>query len=609
MFANPVVTDVFIAVVALLGAPLAFRTIRAALAGQFATDVVATLSITGALVLRQPFVGLVIVVMQAGGEALERYAARRASAAVSALESAAPQFAHVECDGVMTDVAVSAVRVGDLLLVRPGELVPNDGLVIDGASDLDTSTLTGESVPRRAAAGVEVLSGMTNGMGSFRMRATAIATESQYARIVELVRAAQAAKAPLQRLADRYAVWFTPLTIVVCVIAFAATHDWMRVLAILVAATPCPLILAVPVGMVGGISRAAAHQIIVRDGGTLERLSRVNVAVVDKTGTLTVGRPALEEVRAMPAWNEAELLRLAAAVEARSSHQLARVIVAHAAQRDVPLDDGRDVVETPGSGATGIVGDHTVSVGSRAYILERCAQDAEMTALESTPAALLAYVAVDGHFAGIFTFADTVRPELHDVLSSLRAGGIHRIVLLSGDHAPIARALADAVGIDEAHGDCLPGDKAAFIQRLRDGGDVVMMVGDGVNDAPALSSADVGIALASHGRGITTEAADVVILVDSLDRIPECLDIGRRTIRIVKESIWVGLGLSFMAMGFAAFGWLTPLMGAGAQELIDVGVIFNALRASGRGSHRRDANSGHVALTIADSAGPLVVAS
>ena len=566
---------------AVSGAPILWSTLAAARRGRFATDIVASFSIVGALALEQPLAGLVIVLMQSGGEALERYAEGRASAAVRTLEEAAPRIAHRVSGERIEDVPASAVRIGDELLVRPGDLIPADGVVTEGESELDTSSLTGEARPVRARPGVEVMSGTANGYGALRMRASALAEQSQYARIVQLVRTAQASKAPLQRIADRYAVWFTPLTLIVCGAAVLLTHDWMRALAILVVATPCPLILATPVAIVGGINRGARRHIIVRNGGALEHIGRVHVAVFDKTGTLTIGKPRLKAVHAAPQFSAAGVLQYAAAVEQGSSHLLARVIVEQAEQDGLALPRGSEHVESPGHGVAGMVEGHTVRVGARGFVVPECESGIlDAAALEHSDATLRAYVAIDGQLAGVIEFADEIRPELPRVLAKLRALGVPRIALLSGDHAPIARALAERVGIDETYGDLLPAEKAAFVERLRAEGGAVMMVGDGINDAPALSSADVGVALAGHGGGITAEAADIIILVDSLDRVTDAITIGRRTLRIARQSIITGLGLSGAFMLVAAFGGIPPVVGAALQELVDVAVIVNALRSA-----------------------------
>jgi heavy metal translocating P-type ATPase len=563
------------------GLPLVARTVRDALRGHFATDIVASLSIVGAVLLAQPLAGLVIVLMQTGGEALERYAAGRASAALRRLEEAAPRIAHVQRgDGArVEDVAATQVVVGDVLVVLPGELLPCDGTVIDGESELDTSSLTGEPAPIRATAGVRVMSGMINALGSFRYRATAIAEQSQYAKIVEQVRAAQRSKAPLQRLADRYAVWFTPITIAVCAVAVTITHDWQRVLAILVVATPCPLILATPVALIGGINRAARHFIIVRSGGAIEHLARVNTVVFDKTGTLTVGKPRLEGIYIAPRFDRADVLSAAAAAEQRSSHLLARVLVDAVRAEGIPIPLGTDHQETAGQGMAAVVNGRRILVGARGFVVPRTIDGAAVSdRLEHPDATLRAYVAVDDRLAAVLEYADQVRSDLGALLDGLTQDGVDRFMLLSGDHAPIARDIAERVGIQEAYGDLLPPDKADFIELLRAEGRVVMMVGDGINDAPALARADVGVALASQGAGIAAESADAVLLDDRIGRVRDAMRIARRTMHIARQSIVVGLGLSGLAMIVAAFGALPAVAGAALQEAIDIAVILNALR-------------------------------
>lgn len=563
------------------GAPVLVRTVFAVLKGNFATDVVAALAIGTSLALQQPFAGLVVVLMQTGGEALERYAEGKASAAVRALEDAAPRTAHLVADGHEHDIPVESIAVGDRLVVRPGEVVPCDGEVVEGHSELDTSQLTGEPVPRSAAPGTPVMSGMLNGSGAFVIHATARSGESQYARIVEMVKSAEASKSPLQRLADRYAGWFTPITIVVCALAWWWSGDATRALAVLVVATPCPLILATPVAIIGGINRAATRHIIVRSGSALERLSDAQVAVFDKTGTITEGRPRVSRVLALDGIAERELLRLAGAVEQRAGHLLARS-TAEAAREDagtLPLP--QHVREAPGQGVAGEVDGHTVVVGARGYVLRQIGADpAVATPLDDGGVTLRAFVAIDGALRGAIDYDDRVRASAAGLLRALPALGVRRTLLLSGDNTRNAEAIAAQVGITEAVGDLLPGDKVDRVAALSRDVGRVMMVGDGTNDAPALSRADVGIALAGHGGGITAEAADVVILIDDLSRVGEAMRIAQGTLRVARQSIGVGLGLSAAGMVVAALGYLPPVAGALAQEAIDVAVILNALRAS-----------------------------
>jgi len=569
--------------VVLMGFPLVLRTTRDALRGRFATDIVASFSIVGAVALGQPLAGLVIVLMQAGGEALERYAEGRASAALQALEEAAPRIAHVERPGSagVEDIAATQVVVGDTIVVRPGDILPCDGVVIDGESDVDASSLTGEPVPIRAAAGVRVMSGMINALGSFRYRATAIANESEYAQIVARVREAQGSKAPLQRLADQYAVWFTPVTLAVCAVAVAVSHDPLRALAILVVATPCPLILAAPVALIGGINRAARYRVIVRSGAALERLSSVDTAVFDKTGTLTVGKPRLHAIRTVATIGRADVLAAAASVEQRSSYLLGQVLVDAARSDGIRPQPVEKLKEAPGQGISAFVNGQRVTIGARSFVIPRTVDGATIAPqLESSDAALRTYVAFDDRFVAVIEFADELRPNLSALFMNLRTVGIDRFVLLSGDHGPVVRAIAERIGIPDARGDLLPGDKVNAIAQLQQEGRTVMMIGDGINDAPALAVADVGVALASYGAGIAAESADAVILADSIDHVFDGIQIARRSMHIARQSITVGLGLSAIAMVAAGLGLLAPVVGAAVQEAIDVAVILNALRAA-----------------------------
>jgi len=570
--------------ISLIGAgfPVVWRTLRAARNGNYATDVVASLSIVTAAIIGQPLAGLVIVLMQTGGEALERFAERRASAAVRELENAAPRIAHlITGTRGLLDVPVGQLKVGDVFLVRPGELVPCDGIVLSGISEIDASQLTGEAIPVPAQQGTRVMSGSLNAHGVLSIRATTLAAESQYSKIVELVREAQATKSPLQRLADRYAIWFTPTTLIVCVVTFAFTRNWTSVLSVLVVSTPCPLILATPVALIGGINRAAREKIVMRHGAALEMLSDATLAVFDKTGTLTIGKPAVKMVIPLPGFTERAVLRNAGAVEHGSSHLLARVVTEEAEKRFGNLPQSRQHREWPGEGMTGVIGGTEVVVGSRAFVARHASAPLdEFDIAENGDTGLRAYVLIAGNPAGIIEYADSLRPELKSFLARIADLGLSRTVLLSGDRAANAKAVGLAAGIREVHGELLPADKATMVSRFRARGDVVLMVGDGTNDAPALSAADVGVALAGHGGGVTSEAADVVVLVDDLAKVGEAVAISRRTMRLARQSIVTGLVLSGVAMIFAAFGLIPPTEGALIQEGIDVAVILNALRAS-----------------------------
>ncbi len=554
--------------------------------GNFASDIVASLAIVGALAFDQPLAGLIVVLMQTGGEALEHWAEGRATAAVRALEESAPRVAHRITDAGTTDITVDQIAIGDRCLVRPGEMVPCDGIVDDGEGEVDLARITGEPIPVHLVVGDEVRSGGVVLARPLVIRATARSGESLYARIVELVREAQAAKAPLQRLADRAAVWFTPFTIIACIATYLITGDAVRVLAVLVVATPCPLILAAPVAIIGGINRAARERVVVRTGAALERLASVTAMALDKTGTLTVGHPDVRDVLPGPGFDRATILRLAASLEQRSGHPLARSVVRAAQLDKLALTDASDVHEDAGRGVDGIVEGRKISVGSPRWTSEIApAAQVALTALPPVQATeTAAVVVVDGQYAGIILFADALRPNLPDFFAQLRAIGITRSVLLSGDRDARVQEVARELGVAEAHGDLLPDDKVDRIKAMVASGERVAMIGDGINDAPALSAAHLGVALAAHGGGIAAESADCVLLADDLTLVPRAIKISRRAMRIAKQSIYVGIGLSIIAMGFAAAGLLPPVAGALVQEAIDVAVILNAIRAATPGN-------------------------
>jgi heavy metal translocating P-type ATPase len=564
------------------GAPVVYGTVRGMLGGRFAADLVATLAIVTAAVMSEPLVGLIVVIMQTGGEGLERRARRRASDATRELEAAAPRTAHRYAGERLEDIHVSDIRVGDLLLLRPGELVPCDGIVVEGRSHLDTAAITGEPMPVAVVRGTRVRSGSANQEGALTIEATALARDSEYETIVDLVRTAHEHKAPLQRLADKYAVWFTPATILLAVIAYLLSGESSRVLAVLVVATPCPLILATPVAVIGGINRSARQRVVMRHGAALEHLGEIEVLVLDKTGTITVGRPQVSRVVTISSISEDELLRLAAAVEQTSSHVLAKATVAAARDRDMQLPHPSNAQELAGRGVTGEVAGHTVTIGARAFV-----QSIHPSATESLSApdagqtgVARAYVAIDDRAAGYIEYADTVREDLAQLREDLRLLGVRRILLLSGDTDAQTQAVARIAGLSEARGDLMAGDKAAIVQQLVQAGERVGMVGDGTNDAPALATATVGIALAAHSGGIAAAAADVVILGDNLTLITDAIRISRRTMRIARQGIGIGLGLSGAGMLLAAVGILPPLAGALFQEVIDLIVIGNAIRAA-----------------------------
>ena len=484
------------------------------------------------------------------------------------------------------------MKRGDALLVRAGEIIPVDGLITSPGAVIDELALTGEPIPVTRQEGEIVRSGTLNAGETFSINTTVTASESTYAGIVRLVTAAQTAKAPFIRLADRYALLLLPVTIVVAGAAWYLTGDPIRGLAVLVVATPCPLILAAPVAFIAGVSQAARRGILIKGGAPLEALARTHTVLFDKTGTLTVGGARLISIETAPGQNADEVLRQAASLEQASQHVVAAAIVSAATARGLDLRIPQKVHEVMGSGLEGMIADQKVRVGSQQLIFgAHKPDDWAVRALRraSWRSALSIFVSVNGRTIGALLLADELRRETPHAVQSLRAAGVARIVMVTGDRADAAETIGAGLDLDAVLSDRVPSDKvdAVAVERQLH---PTLMVGDGINDAPALAAADVGIALGARGASASSEAADVVILVDRLDRVSEAVAIARRAHRIALESIVSGMALSGIAMAAAALGWLTPIAGAITQEVIDVAVILNALRAL-RPAHRFAARS------------------
>ena len=547
--------------------------------GRLSVDVIALLALAGAIAVNELLAAAVISVMLTSGRTLEAWAAYRARHDLSALLARAPRTGRRYRDGSLETVPLDQIRAGDLLLVPAGNVVPVDGTLAAGVAVLDESALTGEALPVQHVQGDTLRSGTLNAAGPFDLRASASAADSTYAAVIRLVSEAESEQAPFVRLADRYAMWFLPVSLAVAGAAWALGGA-ARAVAVLVVATPCPLILAAPVALVSGLSAAARRGIVVKNGGVLERLARCTTVLIDKTGTLTTGQPAVTAIVPAGTLPPDEILAIAASLDQTSSHVLATAVVRAAAERGCPLDQPTGVTEQPGQGIEGTVAGRQVRLGR-----------AEWAAVTGTPpwvralrrrawldGALTVFVAVNGEPAGALLLEDRIRPDARQTIRALRRGGITRIVLATGDRAEAADAVGALTGVDEVLAELTPAGKLDAVRREQRRA-AVIMTGDGINDAPALALADVGVAMGARGATASSEAADAVLTVDHLGRLGEAATLARRSRRIAMQSVLAGMGMSVAAMGLAAAGLLPAVWGALLQEAIDVAVILNALRA------------------------------
>lgn len=556
---------------------LLFEIVSSLARGNIGLDVVAALSMSAALVFGEELAAAIVALMYAGGQYLEDFAESAARRDMTALLSRVPRGTLRHLEGRLEEIAIDLVLPGDRLLIRRGDVVPVDGTVAAGVAIIDQSALTGESLPVRCSADLPVLSGATNVGEAFDLLATRRAAESTYAGIVRLVEAAQRSRAPMARLADRYAIVFLVFTIAIAGAAWICTGNPIRAVAVLVVATPCPLIIAVPVAIVSGLSRAAKRGILIKGGKAIETLAQVRSLVFDKTGTLTIGQAKIISIQTAVGFEADEVLRIAASLDQASKNVVAEKIVGDAHEKSLMLAIPSDVIETPGEGIIGKVEGRSVIVGGLRFVSDKLGA-ARLPSRRSPAGALVVAVAIDGKFAGFLFLADKLRPGTENLLNGLRSLGIQRIVLATGDRDDVTRFITSGLSLDLVRSELTPDQKVLVVLSERKNGPV-MMVGDGVNDAPALAAADVGVAMGARGTAASAEAADVVLVVDRLDRILPAIKIAHRSRYIALESVFVGIGASVMAMIAASFGLLAPVQGALLQELIDVVVIFNALRA------------------------------
>jgi heavy metal translocating P-type ATPase len=544
--------------------------------GTVGIDVLAIVAIVSTVLVGEFFASIIIVLMVSGGKALEDFAQGRARRELDALLDREPQVAHRTQPGSdrIDDITAAEVLVGDTILVRSGEVVPVDGELVSASAAFDESSLTGESLPVTRLAGDTVLSGSVNGVTAATITATTLARDSQFQAIVALVQSASSNRAPVVRLADRYAIPFTVTSLLIGAVAWIVSGDPVRFAEVLVLATPCPLLLAAPVAFMGGMSRAARRGIIVKGGGVLETLARVRTAVFDKTGTLTIGAPTITRVLPREPWDEDQLLTRVASAEIFSSHVLAASLVAAAVDRGLLLLPAENTSEVAAQGVSATVAGHRIDVGTLAFATA-AASETEAVALEAGELAI--YVAIDGHFAGTVVARDPVRANARATITQLGVLGVRETVMLTGDARATAAHVASALGISRFTADCLPVDKVNAVREITSR--PVLMVGDGVNDAPVLAAADVGIAMGARGATAASESAGAVILLDDISVVALAVRIGQDTVRIALQSIWLGIALSIGLMLIAAFGVIPATLGAGIQEVVDLATILNALRS------------------------------
>jgi heavy metal translocating P-type ATPase len=541
--------------------------------GAYGLDILALTAIIASVALHQQWAAIVVVIMLTGGEMLEDYAERRANRELTALLARAPQQAHILRGRKVFDVAASEVHAGDKVLIKVGETVPVDAVITEGVSSFDESSLTGESLPVEKRVDGTILSGSINMDGVITAKALRSAADSQYQQIVKLVENAASKQAPFVRLADRYSVPFTLISFAVAGVAWYIGDDPIRFLQVIVVATPCPLLLAAPIALMSGMSRASKQGIIVRTGSALEKLAEAKTFAFDKTGTLTNGTPEVTDITALEPYSKNEILGMAASLEQGSVHILARAIVQAAEDKGFSYTKAKHTQEQSGQGMKGMLQGKQVLVGQRSLLEAHDVTVASKYSAKTT----VTYVAVNGELAGVIHFKDEPRAESLGTLQALRGLGIKKFLMITGDNESTAQAVGKKLGIDDVRANATPADKLNAIDHLKDR--PVVFVGDGVNDAPVLTSADVGIALGARGSTAASESADVIVMADDIRHVATAFGIAKRTFGIARQSIIIGILLSFVLMGFFFTGKFSPLLGAVLQEVVDVFVIFNALRA------------------------------
>jgi len=555
------------------GAPLVWELFQKLLRCEFGSDLLAGISILTAIALREYLVAAIVVLMLSGGEALEAFATARASAVLDALARRMPNVAHRKETAGLVDIKLADVRIGDELTVLPHEICPVDGTVLEGQGVMDEAYLTGEPYEISKTPGSAVISGAINGEEMLVIRSEKLAEDSRYARIMKVMQQTEQQRPKLRRLGDQLGAWYTPIALGVAAAAALSSGQAERFLAVVVIATPCPLLLAIPTAIIGAISLAARHAIVIKDPAVLEQIGRCQTLIFDKTGTLTYGRPTLTAIICAEGFDRTEVLQLAAGLERYSKHPLASAIVLQAKQENIAVLTAEHISERPGEGLRGFINGHSVQITGRKKV------DAPKLALPPLESGLECLVFVEGHYAAAIRFHDAPRKDSASFIGHLRPKhGVAKVMLVSGDRESEVKYLAESVGITEVHAGKSPEEKVTIVRNETTKART-LFVGDGINDAPALMAATVGVAFGSQ-NDITTEAADAVVLETALEKIDELMHIGRRLRRIALQSALGGMAASILGMIAAALGYLPPIWGAVGQELIDLLAVLNAVRVA-----------------------------
>ncbi|HJF86478.1 MAG TPA: cadmium-translocating P-type ATPase [Companilactobacillus farciminis] len=571
IFHLPNYAQLIISILGLLLALIMFiDMIKVLKSGNFGIDLLAITAIVATIVLGQYWAGWIVLLMLTGGDTLEEYAANKAKSELKSLLDNTPSKAHLLKDGNVTDVDIDDVKVGDKILVRPKEQVPVDGLVIDGQSEIDESSLTGESVPVNVSEGSHVMSGSINGENPFQIKAEKIAADSEYQAIVKLVKESETHPAKFVRLADRYAVPFTLIAYIIAGVAWYISKDPVRIAQVLVVASPCPLILAAPIAFVSGMSRTSRNGIIIKSGTALEKLNSAKTVAFDKTGTITKGKLVVDEFRTTNHFDEKTVMSYAASIEQNSSHVMAEAIVDYARSNNVALKKTDDLKEITAEGIVGKVEGHVVKVGQASFVTKEAVDEVKGSGV---------YVSIDDQYAGVYSLLDQIRPESKSTIAKLKDFGIKNILMISGDKKEATEMVASEVGITKSYPTSLPADKVKIIDGLDKEYHPTVMVGDGVNDAPALALADVGIAMGYKGANAASESADAVILQDDLSKVSTAVKIAHDTMKVAREAVLIGIFICIALMLVAAFGLIPTIIGAMLQEVVDTVAILYALRA------------------------------